>query len=102
MAIEEQVRAYGGPQFQVLQQVVMRFAEAVEKAGIDVVPKVLIGGDRAGGSGAQGGYSLIESLIALILSEKAGVTVCEPSTDSSIANIRGSIRAQLEQKVEQA
>ena len=39
IAIEEQVRAYGGPQFQVTQQVMKRFAEAIEAAGVDVVPK---------------------------------------------------------------
>ncbi len=32
LAIEEQVRAYGGPQFQLTQQVMSRFAEAIEKS----------------------------------------------------------------------
>ena len=66
MAIEEQVRAYGGPQFQLVQQVMSRFAEAIEKSQVDVVPKIHMGG------GAQGGGSLIESLLGLLLSEKAG------------------------------
>jgi uncharacterized membrane protein YqiK len=66
MAIEEQVRAYGGPQFQLVQQVMSRFAEAIEKSQVDVVPKIQMGG------GAQGGGSLIESLLGLLLSEKAG------------------------------
>ena len=100
MAIEEQVRAYGGPQFQVLQQVVMRFAEAVEKSGIDVVPKVLIGADRTGNGGTQSGHSLIESLIALILSEKAGVDIAECTSDPTISSLKSSIRAQLQQKAE--
>ncbi|HJV48283.1 MAG TPA: SPFH domain-containing protein [Geothrix sp.] len=66
MAIEEQVRAYGGPQFQLVQQVMSRFAEAIEKSQVDVVPKIHMGG------GQQGGGSLIESLLGLLLSEKAG------------------------------
>lgn len=65
MAIEEQVRAYGGPQFQLVQQVMSRFAEAIEKSQVDVVPKIHMGGDKGGGS-------LIESLLGLLLSEKAG------------------------------
>ena len=32
MAIDEQVRAYGGPRFQLTQQVMNRFAEAIEAA----------------------------------------------------------------------
>ena len=43
IAVEEQVRAYGGPQFQVTQQVMSRFAEAIERAGVDVVPAGLDG-----------------------------------------------------------
>ncbi len=66
MAIEEQVRAYGGPQFQLVQQVMSRFAEAIEKSQVDVVPKIHMGG------GAQGSGSFIESLLGLLLSEKAG------------------------------
>ncbi len=65
MAIEEQVKAYGGPQFQLVQQVMSRFAEAIEKSQVDVVPKIQM-------AGGQGGGSLIESLLGLLLSEKAG------------------------------
>ena len=54
MAIEEQVRAYGGPRFQLTQQVMNRFAEAIQGAGVDVVPKIMIhgspSGERGGGS----------------------------------------------------
>ena len=50
IAIEEQVRASGGPHFQVTQQVMTRFAEAIEQSHVDVVPKIMIGGN--GGSGA--------------------------------------------------
>src|SRR4029078_4475545 len=52
LAIEEQVRAYGGPRYQLTQQVMARFAEAIQQSGVDIVPKVVIGNDgRAGGSG---------------------------------------------------
>lgn len=39
LATEEQVRAYGGPQFQVTQQVLQKFAEAIQQAGVDIVPR---------------------------------------------------------------
>ena len=42
--------AYGGPQYQVTQQVMNRFAEAIQQAGVDVVPRVLV----SGGNGENG------------------------------------------------
>ena len=45
IATEEQVAAYGGPQYQVTQQVMNRFAEAVQQSRVDVVP--------AGGGGRR-------------------------------------------------
>jgi len=50
IATEEQVRAYGGPQFQVTQTVMNRFAEAIQQAKVDVVPRVVVGGAQAGGA----------------------------------------------------
>src|SRR5512134_1541122 len=51
IAIEEQVRAYGGPQYQLTQQVMSRFAEAIQQSRVDVVPKVIVGanGETRGG-----------------------------------------------------
>ena len=68
IAIEEQVRAYGGPQLQLTRQVMERFSEAVELGRIDVVPKVMISGP--GGTGATG--SAFEALLGLLLSERLG------------------------------
>jgi uncharacterized membrane protein YqiK len=65
MAIEEQVRAYGGPQFQLVQQVMNRFAEAIQASQVDVVPKINL-------AGAAGGGNLIESLLGVLLSQKVG------------------------------
>src|SRR5215216_4413840 len=75
IAIEEKVRAYGGPQFQVTQQVMNRFAEAIETAGVDVVPRISISGSGSGGNGASSGSSLMEGLLAMLLSDKIGVSV---------------------------
>ena len=52
IATEEQVRAYGGPQFQVTQQVMNRFAEAIQQSGVDVVPRVVVGGGEQGACAA--------------------------------------------------
>jgi uncharacterized membrane protein YqiK len=103
MAIEEQVRAYGGPRFQLTQQVMNRFAEAVEQARVDVVPKILIGGGQtgAGGNGAGGGTmgtgNVLEGLLAILLSEKIGIEATASATASSpeAQAMRNEMRARI-------
>lgn len=96
MAAEEQVRAYGGPQFQVLSQVLARFSEAIEKSGVDVVPKVVISGGGADDKGT--GSSILEALIALVLSEKAGVVLKDQlgPRDPAAEKLRASIHERLQ------
>jgi uncharacterized membrane protein YqiK len=71
LATEEQVRAYGGPQFQMTQQVLNRFSEAIQSSGVDVVPRVVVSG--SGANGEQGGSSssnVMEGLLTMLLSER--------------------------------
>jgi uncharacterized membrane protein YqiK len=72
IAIEEQVRAYGGPQFQLTQQVMSRFAEAIEKAGVDVVPRIVISNGGATGAGGTTSTSLMDGLLTMLLSDRLG------------------------------
>jgi uncharacterized membrane protein YqiK len=73
MAIEEQVRAYGGPKLQLAQQVLGRFAEAIQSSGVDVVPKILIAGQNGKEGGGAFTGNVMESLLTLLLSEKMGL-----------------------------
>jgi uncharacterized membrane protein YqiK len=70
ISTEEQVNAYGGPQYQMTQQVLNRFSEAIQQSGVDVVPQVLIKGGE-GDNGANG--NVMEGLLTMLLSEKMGV-----------------------------
>jgi uncharacterized membrane protein YqiK len=95
IAIEEQVAAYGGPQFQLTQQVMNRFAEAVQQSKVDVVPRVVIGG--AGGTATSSG--VMEGLLTLLLSDKLGLEVSaarerepNPQADQLRAQIRESLK----------
>jgi uncharacterized membrane protein YqiK len=66
-ATDKQVQAYGGPQYQLNSQVLMRFAEAVEHGKLPLVPNIMVGGgDR---NGAGGG--LVEMMLAMLVAEKA-------------------------------
>ena len=81
LAIDEQVRAYGGPQFQVTQQVMNRFADAIQSSQVDVVPRIVVGGNGKDGSPTTG--SIMEGLLTLMLSEKMGVAVNGEKTKRS-------------------
>jgi uncharacterized membrane protein YqiK len=95
MAIDEQVRAYGGPRFQLTQQVMSRFAEAIETARVDVVPKIMIHG--GGGNGTPSTGNVMEALLTLLLADKMGAeTAANPSPRSAAAE---AVRSRLEQQL---
>ena len=72
MAIEEQVRAYGGPRLQLTQQVLNRFAEAIQSSQVDVVPKILIAGQNGKDGGSPMTGNVMEALLTLMMSERLG------------------------------
>lgn len=97
MAIEEQVNAYGGPQFQLIQQVMQRFAEAVEQSKVDVVPKIQMGNSEGGG--------LLDNLMNVLLSEKLNTLLAQQSNTPSEGAARSTvasnaIRNELRERLE--
>jgi uncharacterized membrane protein YqiK len=88
MAIEEQVRAYGGPRLQLTQQVLNRFAEAIQASQVDVVPKILIAGQNGKEGGSPMTGNVMEALLTLMMSERLGgdiTTVATPRNASADA-----------------
>lgn len=102
IAIDEQVRAYGGPQFQLTQQVMNRFAEAVEKAGVDIVPRIVIGSagaaDASGAAAGPGSSSMVEALLAMLLSDRIGAGVTR-ETDRPRSPAAQALRTKIENAV---
>ena len=68
-ATDKQVQAYGGPQYQLNSQVLMRFAEAIEAGKMPIVPNIVVGGGNGEKSGSGG---LVEMLLAMLVADKAG------------------------------
>jgi uncharacterized membrane protein YqiK len=62
-AIDAQVRAYGGPEFRLAEQIATRLFEAVAQGHQPVVPQIMVASE--GGGGAQSG--LVTGLIASLL-----------------------------------
>jgi uncharacterized membrane protein YqiK len=98
MAIEEQVRAYGGPKFQLTQQVMNRFSEAIQDSKVDVVPRIVVGQQAGQGSG------VFETLLTMMLSEKIGESVMgapaspKPASEALRKQITESLASKPESK----
>jgi uncharacterized membrane protein YqiK len=105
LATEEQVRAYGGPQFQVTQQVLNRFSEAIQASGVDVVPRVVVsGGGKGEGEGGSSTSSIMEALLTMLLSDRFGALAKEteraPRSPEAEA-LREQIRKDMQNKLSQ-
>jgi uncharacterized membrane protein YqiK len=105
LATDEQVRAYGGPQFQVTQQVLTRFAEAIQEAKIDVVPRVVVGGNNGEAGSNSSSGNIMESLLTLLLSDRFGAlddnakkAGRSPEATALRDEIRKSMQARPEEK----
>jgi uncharacterized membrane protein YqiK len=100
IATEEQVNAYGGPKYQVTQQVMNRFAEAVQQSRVDVVPRVVVGGGEEGGASSS---NIMEGLLTLLLSDKLGLegtTISNKPKNEDAERLRNEIRQGLSEKKE--
>ena len=100
IAVEEQVRAYGGPQFQLTQQVMNRFAEAIQESPVDLVPKIVIGGmssnDSSNGNRSFPTGNVVEALLAMLLSDKMGQVTQKASAQRPEAQVlEAKIREDL-------
>lgn len=75
IAAKEQVNAYGGSQYKIIQDVMNNFAEAIKTSKVDIVPKTVI---TAGNKEDSGNIpNAFESLIMLLLSEKLNFNLHE-------------------------
>lgn len=78
-AIDAQVKAYGGAQFRVIQEVADKLSEAVKESKVEIVPKTVV---NMGGAQENSG-SIVDALLRLITIDKLGVPLTqEPSEES--------------------
>ncbi|MBC8061611.1 MAG: flotillin family protein [Clostridiaceae bacterium] len=80
IAATEQVKAYGGAQYQIMQDVLKNFAEAIKQSKIDIVPKtVIMNGGKDGETKIPNAF---ESMLTLLLTEKLGEIKSETTPSS--------------------
>lgn len=83
-AIDAQVKAYGGAEYRVIQEVTDKLSDAIKNSKVDIVPKTVVtmGGNE--GSGNSGNNSTVmDTLLKFVTLDKLGVSlqhISEPST----------------------
>lgn len=100
VAIDEQVKAYGGPQFQLIQDVMTKLATAIEVSKVPIVPSTVV---SMGGEGEDSGAntSAFGLLMTLLATEKLGTIAQvsdrkpDPAQDEMVAAIKSKMRTEM-------
>jgi uncharacterized membrane protein YqiK len=102
IAIEEQVRAYGGPQLQLIQDVMTKLAAAIQTSGVPIVPQTVVSfGDGEGGEGGKGGGGSSNNAFGLVMgllaTEKLGALTAAASApaDAEQAKSVAELKRQI-------
>ncbi len=76
-AIDAQVKAYGGAEFRVIQEVTDKLSDAIKSAKVDIVPKTVVnmGGNDKDSAGSSS--TILDTLLKFITLEKLGVKVAD-------------------------
>ncbi len=103
IAIDEQVRAYGGPQLQLIQEVMSKLAAAVEASKVPIVPSTVVNmGGGGDGEGAGGNLNAFGLLMALMATEKLGeLGQATREQDPAQAEMVATIKQQLKERLAQ-
>jgi uncharacterized membrane protein YqiK len=84
-AIDAQVKAYGGAEYRVVQEIADKLTDAIKNSKVDIVPKTVV--NMGGGTGSQensgSNSTVMDTLLKFITLDKLGVSlqhISEPST----------------------
>lgn len=76
-AIDAQVKAYGGAEFRVIQEVTDKLSDAIKNANVDIVPKTVV--NMGGNDGNSNSSTILDALLKFITVEKLGVSLSNKS-----------------------
>lgn len=99
IAIDEQVRAYGGPQLQLIQDVMTKLALAIETSKVPIVPSTVVqmGGGGENGGGSTNAFSLLMAMLATEKLAEVGGAVREldPEQAEMVSAIKATLRDRM-------
>lgn len=74
-AIEAQVKAYGGAEYRLIQDVVEKLSDAIKTSNVDLVPKTVVNMGSEGGNSSSGNSTIMDTLLKFITIDKLGVNL---------------------------
>jgi len=86
-AIDAQVKAYGGAQYRVIQEVADKLTDAIKNAQVDIVPKTVVnmGGGSNDQNSSSNSSSVMDTLLKFITIGKLGVSLDDDYTKREAA-----------------
>jgi hypothetical protein len=82
----------------VTQQVLNRFSEAIQASGVDVVPRVVVGGN--GSEGGSSSSNVMEGLLTMMLSDRFSALTTDDSVKPQRSPEADAIREQIRKDME--
>jgi uncharacterized membrane protein YqiK len=81
-AIDAQVKAYGGAEYRVIQEIADKLADAIKNSKVDIVPKTVV---NLGGNGetSSSNSSIVDALLKLITIDKLGVKIDKEALENA-------------------
>ena len=73
-AIDAQVKAYGGAEYRVIQEITDKLADAIKNSTVDIVPKTVVNMGE-GATGNTGSSTVMDTLLKFITLDKLGVSL---------------------------
>ncbi len=95
-AIDAQVKAYGGAEYRVIQEITDKLADAIKNSKVDIVPKTVVnmGGSNGQSNENNGSNTVMDTLLKFITIDKLGVSLQHISEPSSTAQMIDEIKNQ--------
>jgi uncharacterized membrane protein YqiK len=81
-AIDAQVKAYGGAEFRIIQEVTDKLSDAIKSAQVDIVPRTVVNMGNQDKDNPGSSSTILDTLLKFITLEKLGVKVNEASDAS--------------------
>lgn len=74
-AIDAQVKAYGGAEYRVIQEIADKLADAIKNSNVDIVPKTVVNMGSGSGENGNSSSTILDALLKFITLDKLGVSL---------------------------
>jgi uncharacterized membrane protein YqiK len=93
-AIDAQVKAYGGAEYRVIQEVVDKLADAIKYSQVDIVPKTVVNMGNGNGSSDGNNSTVMDTLLKFITLDKLGVSLDKAPESVAKDKLTDKVRIQ--------